>query len=298
MGIGMGQNLGHIPPLFVVAAALLFFAPRLWNVFCRRQREVLTLVILFGGAWILFKSTAPAARLEVPQSLVEKGRQVYIAEGCIHCHSQYVRPGAPDERMWGTATDVNASRAESPPLIGNRRQGPDLATVGNRRSALWLKAHFLSPRTVSYHSPMPSYAHLFADGRGDALLAYVQSLGATNLTGRLVEQGSWHSSDQANAKNYDGAKLVGQYCLTCHSASGAMRQTWGKDFKRLPPDFATGPFAYAPATADVKWRRDRIAQIIKFGLPGTDMPGHEYLPDAEIAAMAESIAKLSEVKRP
>jgi len=298
LGIGMGQNLGHIPALFVFAAALLFFAPMLGKILCHRQREVLALVILFGGAWIVFKGTEPAVPAEVPRSLVEKGRQVYIAEGCIHCHSQYVRPGAPDEMMWGTATDVNASRAESPPLIGNRRQGPDLATVGNRRSALWLKAHFLSPRTVSYHSPMPSYAHLFADERGDELLAYVQSLGATNLVGRLVEQGSWHLPNDGNTGNYDGAKLIQQYCLTCHSDSGAMRQAWGKDFKRLPPDFATGPFAYAPAAADVKWRRDRIAQIIKFGLAGTDMPGHEYLPDAEIAAMAESIAKLSEVKRP
>jgi len=118
------------------------------------------------------------------------------------------------------------------------------------------------------------------------------------LVGRLVEQGSWHLPNDGNTGNSDGAKLIEKYCLTCHSDSGATRRICGKDFKRLPPDFATGPFAYAPAAADVKWRRDRIAQIIKFGLVGTDMPGHEYLPDAEIAAMAESIAKLSEVKRP
>jgi cytochrome c oxidase cbb3-type subunit 2 len=297
LGIGMGQNLGHIPTLFVFAAALLFFTPMLWKIFSNRQREVLTMIILFGSAWIIFKFSAPVVRAEAAGSLVEKGRLVYIAEGCIHCHSQFVRPGSPDELMWGTATAVNMSRAEKPPLIGNRRQGPDLATVGNRRSALWLKAHFISPSMVSYRSPMPAYAYLFADERGDALLAYVQSLGATNLVARLVAQGSWHLSDQASAKNFDGAKLVGQFCLTCHSTDGAARQAWGKDFKRLPPDFANGPFAYAPATADVKWRRDRIAQIIKFGLPGTDMPGHEYLPDDEIAAIAEHIARLSEVKR-
>ena len=298
LGIGMGQNLGHIPTLFVLAAALLFFAPMLWKIFCHRQREVLTLGVLFGGAWIINQCIAPSAQPARSLTLVEKGREIYISEGCIHCHSQYVRPGAPDEMMWGTATDVNASRAEAPPLIGNRRQGPDLATVGNRRSALWLKAHFISPSMVSYHSPMPSYAHLFADDRGDALLAYVQSLGATNLVARLVEQGSWQLPADVDAAKSDGAKLVGQYCLTCHSPAGAMRRTWGKAFKRLPPDFANGPFAYAPATADVKWRQDRIAQIIKFGLPGTDMPGHEYLPDNEIAAIAEYVAKLSTTNKP
>ncbi len=296
LGIGMGQNLGHIPSWFVFAAALLFFAPVFWKVLRHRPRELVMLGVLFGGAFVLFKVIAPGTGAEASASLVEKGRRVYLAEGCIHCHSQYVRPGSPDEMMWGTPTDVNASRAEAPPLIGNRRQGPDLATVGNRRSALWLKAHFLSPGMVSYRSPMPAYAHLFADERGEALLAYVQSLGATNLAERLVEQGTWHLPDPLNAGHLDGARLAERYCLTCHSAAGAMRQTWGKSFRRLPPDFEGGPFAYAPAAADVKWRRDRMAQIIKFGLPGTDMPGHEYLPDAEIAALAGYIAALSAPK--
>ena len=200
--------------------------------------------------------------------------------------------------MWGAATDVNLSRAEQPPLIGNRRQGPDLAEVGNRRSPLWLKAHFISPAAVSFHSPMPSYAYLFKDHRGEALLAYVESLGATNLAARLENQSGWQLADQTHDASLDGTALLKDYCLTCHSAGGAVRQRWGKEFKRLPPDFAKGPFVYAPAAADVKWRQDHIAQIIKFGLPGTDMPGHEYLPDNQIAAMAAQIVKLSETTRP
>ena len=301
MGIGMGENLRHIPPLFVFAAAMLFFAPALWTLLRTRPRELIVLVVLFGGAAIISKCVSPAAKAGAminQPSLVEKGRQVYLAEGCIHCHSQYVRPNSPDEMMWGPVTDVNASRAEEPPLIGNRRQGPDLANVGSRRSALWLKAHFISPGMISYHSPMPSYAYLFKDDRGDALVAYVQSLGATNLVARLTKQGAWLPPDQAAANNPDGARLVQEHCSTCHSAEGETRQTWGGSFKRLPPDFSKGPFAYAPATADVTWRRNRIAQIIKFGLPGTDMPGHEYLPDRDIAAMAGQIVKLSETKQP
>jgi hypothetical protein len=30
----------------------------------------------------------------------------------------------------------------------------------------------------------------------------------------------------------------------------------------------------------------RLAQIAKFGIPGTDMPGHEYLNDRQIASLA------------
>ena len=33
-----------------------------------------------------------------------------------------------------------------------------------------------------------------------------------------------------------------------------------------------------------------IARIVKFGVKGTDMAGHEYLPDAEVAAIAEYVA--------
>ena len=29
----------------------------------------------------------------------------------------------------------------------------------------------------------------------------------------------------------------------------------------------------------------RLAQIAKFGIPGTDMPGHEYLSDKDIASI-------------
>lgn len=297
LGIGMGENLRHIPAWFVLAAMLLF-APMLGGFLRTRQREVLTVIVLFGGSWLLLKCISPSVKAEVQSSLVEKGRQVYIAEGCIHCHSQYVRPGSPDEMLWGMATDVNASRVEQPPLIGNRRQGPDLAAIGNRRSPLWLKAHFISPSRLSHNSPMPAYAHLFGDDRGDALLAYVETLGATNLEARLKIQSAWHLSGQTTGDNLDGAQLVQEFCLTCHSATGAARQAWGKSFKRLPPAFASGPFAYAPATVNAEWRRTRIAEIIKFGLPGTDMPGHEYLSDVEISAMAGHIVSLAEPKRP
>lgn len=112
------------------------------------------------------------------------GRQVYVSEGCMHCHSQFIRPHSRDEELWGNARDPEFSRQQAPALIGNRRQGPDLMNVGLRRTRDWQRMHLTTPRLVSPHSRMPSYAHLFAEGdpRGEALLDYLDSLGREGET--------------------------------------------------------------------------------------------------------------------
>lgn len=300
LGIGMAENLRHIPPTFVLGASLLFFVPWLWSFFRLRKREVLTMVVLLLAAFGL-QQVLPAPSPSTPQSpadsLVHLGREIYIAEGCIHCHSQYVRPDSNEEIMWGPTANVDLRRAEQPPLIGNRRHGPDLTEVGNRRSALWLRAHFVNPAMLSHDSPMPGYTYLFGDERGEALIAYMASLGKTNRLARLeITQTRRHLTDAAiaSATRLDGAALLQKYCATCHAANGLTRQAWKTRFKRLPPDFVAGPFVYAPPGLPADLRFNRLAQIIKFGQPETDMPGHEYLPDDEIAAMTEQIIKLSE----
>jgi cytochrome c oxidase cbb3-type subunit 2 len=285
-----------------LGAGFLYFAFHFWNYFRGRKRELLTTAVLLLAAWEWQKLLlSPVAKVSTREavSLVKRGREVYIAEGCIHCHSQYVRPNSRDEIMWGPVADVVVRRTEEPPLIGNRRHGPDLTEVGNRRSALWLKAHFMNPAKVSQDSPMPAYAHLFADERGEALLAYMQSLGETNLLAHLAfTQKNWRLADTsiAAAQRLDGAALLKRYCATCHAADGLTRQTWMRSFKRLPPDFVVGPFVYAPVVLPSNWRLNRIAEIIKFGLPKTDMPGHEYLADDEIGAMAVQLIKLAGTK--
>ena len=299
LGIGMAENLRRVPPAFVLGAALLFFTFLFWHYFRARKRELLAtagLLLVARGLQNALLSIKATESTPEKSSLAAYGRQVYIAEGCIHCHSQYVRPHSSDEISWGPVADVVASRGEAPPLIGNRRQGPDLTKVGARRSALWLKAHFMDPAMTSHDSPMPAYAHLFTNGRGEALVAYMQSLGESNLLEHLdVTQKMWRlpSSSTAAAKQFDGAALVQQHCSTCHSADGLTRQTWKSSFKRLPPDLVTGPFVYAPPGSPLELRLHRIAEIIKFGLPGTDMPGHEYLADDRVAAIALHVVSLT-----
>jgi cytochrome c oxidase cbb3-type subunit 2 len=106
------------------------------------------------------------------------GRAVYLSEGCIHCHSQYVRPVGEDQALWGARTTVETALSQSPVLIGNRRQGPDLANVGLRRGVAWNRLHLIEPSQLTPGSRMPSYRHLFepSSDRGEALLAYLEIL--------------------------------------------------------------------------------------------------------------------------
>ncbi|HUX28614.1 MAG TPA: cbb3-type cytochrome c oxidase subunit II [Terracidiphilus sp.] len=287
MGIGMAQNLGHVPRAFVAAAGAAVLLPPLFPLLRQRIRELALTVLVLLSAYFLHR-LLHATDASPQLSAVERGRQVYISEGCIHCHSQYVRPNSPDVLMWGPVESIQELREESPPLIGNRRQGPDLSEVGGRRSPLWLRAHFYDPAQVSGSSIMPSYSFLFRDERGNDLVAYLESLHGAGTAQHLADERQWQPSATAfaRANAARGDQLYRQDCATCHSADGPTRRAWSSSFKRLPPDLATGPYFYLPPSGPAQQRLIRLAQIAKFGIPGTDMPGHEYLPDADIASIS------------
>jgi len=281
LGIGMGQNLGHVSPAFVLAAALAVLAPALYILLRNYPREAALLAAAVTCSAMLWR-VLPADAVAPAHTAVERGRQVYISEGCIVCHSQFVRPNTADELLWGPASTVAEVHAQRPPLIGNRRQGPDLARVGARRSPLWLKTHLIAPRELSYASPMPSYNFLFLDGRGDDLVAYLASLKPASTTELAAAQLKWQPAPAAwnEATPAEGAQLYAKYCVTCHSADGATRLRWRQSFSRLPVVVHGDPLSTSPASTA------QLARVIKFGISTTDMPGHEYLSDRKIAALA------------
>ena len=114
------------------------------------------------------------------------GRDVYVAEGCWHCHSQFIRPVSNEERRWGpvSKTEEYQNELQRPVLFGTRRVGPDLCREGGRRSNDWHAVHFFKPSTLSDGSPMPEYPWLFNGSpdkptkKGLALIAYIQWLGS------------------------------------------------------------------------------------------------------------------------
>jgi cytochrome c oxidase cbb3-type subunit 2 len=114
------------------------------------------------------------------------GRQIYIGEGCWHCHSQFVRPVSNESRRFGPVSKTTEydNELQRPVLFGTRRVGPDLSREGGRRGNDWHAVHFHHPQTVSTGSPMPAYPWFF-DGapdkpnrRGLAIMTYVQWLGS------------------------------------------------------------------------------------------------------------------------
>jgi cbb3-type cytochrome c oxidase subunit II len=292
LGIGMGQNLGHVPPAFVFVASAVVLAPVLFRIFRHRPRELALTSVVLLIALVVYR-IQPAAPVAASPSAIERGRLVYISEGCIHCHSQYVRPGTADVLMWGPVESVDKIHDQRPPLIGNRRQGPDLSEVGARRSALWLKMHLYNPREVSGASIMPSYAFLFRDTRGNDLVAYLASLHSQGTAQHIAGEKQWRlpPADLAAADPAAGPQLYNRYCATCHNANGRTRIKWQSEFIESPAvlGFATVPSASAPKPQPAQI--DHFAQIIKFGIPNSDMAGHEYLSDKNIASLSAWLAQ-------
>lgn len=123
--------------------------------------------------------------------IAQQGKQVYEALGCMHCHSQQVRPrgfGTDYERGWGdrqsVARDyVNQGRV----LLGTSRTGPDLMTVGSRiPSAEWHHQHLYHPQTTSEGSIMPPYRFLYKKQKIDPVRG--PSSNALPLTGRFAPE--------------------------------------------------------------------------------------------------------------
>ena len=231
----------------------------------------------------------------LPADPIAAGRQVYLAEGCINCHSQYVRPGTSDAERWGPQRPLADALAQTPPLLGNRRQGPDLQNIANRRSREWQRLHLLDPRAVTPGSRMPAYAHLFAAGdpRGEALLAYLGSLGVATTRDHWEEVARWVPPDGTVAQDEPAPRaLYQEWCATCHGADGRGGGELAARLPVPPRNLVDDAWRFQDPAADPATERRALARTIKFGLPGTTMAGHEYLSDAEVLALAGYVQEL------
>ena len=279
-GIGMAQTLQRVPLEFIVGAGLAVGIASL-KLNRKTLGPVLALLLVMAcGLW-------PAKSLKDESgSSIERGRQVYQSEGCIHCHSRYSRPGSTDELLWGPAPDLHATLTEKPVLIGNRRHGPDLTNVGARRSAAWLKAHFIEPRALSPGSIMPSYAHLFKDRRGDDLVNFLKQSGIETTVSIMQNQAQW--VPQKSSVEYDPKAIYSRHCAVCHGENGNGNGLLANQLPMRPTDLRNGPFIRTQATGDPSLA---IARVIKFGVVGSEMPGHETLGSGSILSLSEMLTQ-------
>ncbi len=159
---------------------------------------------IFFGAFIVFSSiifvvvALPYLSFQPKQSadarplnaLETKGRQLYAANGCNYCHTQYLRPqdwtGVSSFRTVGRIAQAGDYYYQQNPMLGSERTGPDLSQEGGAHTDEWNMAHFYNPRYTSPKSIMPQFSFYFTQNSAggieptedvQALIAYVQSLG-------------------------------------------------------------------------------------------------------------------------
>jgi cbb3-type cytochrome c oxidase subunit II len=179
----------------------------------------------------------------------QAGRRIYMANGCVYCHSQSIRT-----LDWGVGAKRIAKAgdyvADKPVLLGSQRTGPDLSQEGGEHPDDWHVAHFINPRYTSPVSIMPAFGFLGRD-KIDKLTEYVQSLGMEMADKRVARQKYWkkraiaayekgpvenvrwlHSHVPKEWRNLSnpyptteaglarGHKIYQQFCIGCHGPIG------------------------------------------------------------------------------
>ncbi|MDZ7579118.1 MAG: cbb3-type cytochrome c oxidase subunit II [Deltaproteobacteria bacterium] len=118
-----------------------------------------------------------------------EGRKIYVANGCVYCHSQSIR--AID---WGFGAERIAQAgdyvSDEPILLGSQRTGVDLSQAGGEHPDDWHIAHFINPRTTRPSSIMPPFRWLGKE-KIITLTQYIQSLGFKQADVRMERQRYW-----------------------------------------------------------------------------------------------------------
>jgi cytochrome c oxidase cbb3-type subunit I/II len=124
------------------------------------------LAVIVGGLieivpMFLIKENIPTISSVKPYTPLEvMGRDIYIREGCVSCHSQMIRPFRSETERYGEYSKVGEFIYDHPFLWGSKRTGPDLHRVGGKYPDAWHYNHMENPRNTSPGSIMPAYPWL------------------------------------------------------------------------------------------------------------------------------------------
>ena len=139
--------------------------------------------ILVGGLieiipMYLIKSNVPTISSVKPYTPLEVlGRDIYIREGCVGCHSQLVRPFRSETERYGEYSKAGEYIYDHPFLWGSKRTGPDLHRIGGKYPDSWHYKHMEDPESMSTGSIMPPYPWLLTGDLDTAVLpARLQAL--------------------------------------------------------------------------------------------------------------------------
>jgi len=161
------------PSLIIIGGGTIFTA-------------VLLIVVILPWTTI---SERPSEIFRPRTEIEERGRVVYVENGCTYCHTQFVR-----NIDWGLGAERIAQSGDyvqdRPHLLGTERTGPDLSQEGGEHPDDWHLAHFTNPRYVRPDSIMPNWEFLGIENIR-ALIAYKQSLGYKMADYRVARQKYW-----------------------------------------------------------------------------------------------------------
>jgi cytochrome c oxidase cbb3-type subunit I/II len=186
-----------------------------------------TVAILIGGIvqivpTILVKSNIPTISSVHPYTPLElEGRDIYIREGCVGCHSQMIRPFRSEVERYGEYSKAGEYVYDHPFLWGSKRTGPDLMRVGGKYSDSWHLNHFYDPQSISSGSLMPSYKWIILNeldkSETENKMEVMVDLGVPYTPQDIARAQEWMTeqgiaieenlySDPDFAKNYDANK--------------------------------------------------------------------------------------------
>ncbi|GGC71800.1 bifunctional cbb3-type cytochrome C oxidase subunit I/II [Pedobacter quisquiliarum] len=162
---------------------------------------VLSLIVILIGGMIemmptfTIKSNIPTISSVKPYTALElHGRNVYIREGCVNCHSQMIRPFRSETERYGEYSKAGEFVYDHPHLWGSKRTGPDLQREGGKYSNAWHFNHMVDPQTMSPGSIMPPYEWLSTQTLDTTTT--IASINAMRSLGVPYEDGYEHQANQ------------------------------------------------------------------------------------------------------
>ncbi|MCL8007714.1 cytochrome-c oxidase, cbb3-type subunit I [Gelidibacter japonicus] len=170
-GSAVTDELAEAPALQRVSKGMV--AGEHWHSWLERRPIQLTIgatiAILIGGIvqiipTIMIDSNIPTITSVKPYTPLElEGRDLYIREGCVGCHSQMIRPFRDEVERYGEFSKAGEYVYDHPFLWGSKRTGPDLHRIGGKYSDSWHFNHMYDPQSTSSGSIMPGYKWLITD---------------------------------------------------------------------------------------------------------------------------------------
>jgi mono/diheme cytochrome c family protein len=195
----------------------------------------------------------------------------FIQASCGQCHEAADNPAAPElARGQQVFEDSGCRGCHKLNGVGGVL-GPELDKVGARRSAEWLKKHFVSPASVTFGSAMPPQK--FSETNLEAIILFMLSQTGESAPG-------YYASMKVLPNTREGLRLFQQKgCIGCHSVGG----NGGK---------------IGPALDDVGLRRTSEWMIQHFRepqsvTPGTVMPKFGFT-EAEARSLTDFLLHLRE----